>query len=172
MANENYRMYNKKVEFLKPLQKGHKCTICKLLLRAPLQTDCGHRFCLQCFYINCGSEVCPEDNIDLTWKTVHSDKFCENEIKALEVYCQNRQRCGWTGTYESLQVCVSFTRDALIEVKKPGMTANVFYSWIIMSWIIMVVIESQHRKWTVGPLGSTTRHHYAVYWLRTARSVF
>ena len=101
-------MYDKKVEFLKPLQDRHKCTLCKLLLQAPLQTDCGHRFCLKCFYTYCGSKVCPEDNAELTWKNVHKDKFCENEIKALEVFCQNRQRCSWTGTLESLQVCVRF----------------------------------------------------------------
>ena len=119
MANESNRTHDKKVEFLKPLQDGHKCTLCRLLLRAPLQTDCGHRFCLQCFYTFCGFEVCPEDNTDLTWKNVHKDKFCENEIKALEVFCQNRQNCGWTGTLESLQVCVSFCRDSLIhKVKK------------------------------------------------------
>ena len=106
MANE--RKYERKVEFLKPLQKGHKCTICKLLLRAPLQTDCGHRFCLQCFYAYCGSGVCPEDNIVLTMGNAHPDRFCENEIKALEVFCQNKQHCSWTGTLASLEVGVSF----------------------------------------------------------------
>ena len=35
-------------EFVDPLQEKHSCPVCKLALRDPVQTPCGHRFCRTC----------------------------------------------------------------------------------------------------------------------------
>ncbi len=35
--------------FVLPVQDDHKCPVCHLVLRDPLQTDCGHRICSSCF---------------------------------------------------------------------------------------------------------------------------
>jgi hypothetical protein len=35
-------------EFDPPLDKKHECPVCHLALRDPVQTACGHRFCIIC----------------------------------------------------------------------------------------------------------------------------
>ena len=35
-------------DFDPPLEKKYECPICLLGLREPVQTNCGHRFCIAC----------------------------------------------------------------------------------------------------------------------------
>ena len=34
--------------FEPPVQSDHECPICKMCLRDPVQTECGHHFCKSC----------------------------------------------------------------------------------------------------------------------------
>ena len=45
-GNPEHGGYN--IEFLKALDKRLTCPICKLALRIPFQTECGHRYCEVC----------------------------------------------------------------------------------------------------------------------------
>ena len=38
----------KHIEFVKTLQNEFKCGICESVLREPVQTTCGHRYCEDC----------------------------------------------------------------------------------------------------------------------------
>lgn len=35
-------------EFVKEIDEDWQCGICQLPMREPIQTKCGHRFCIQC----------------------------------------------------------------------------------------------------------------------------
>ena len=37
-----------RVDFVHPLEPRHICGICKLVVKSPMQTDCGHIFCNDC----------------------------------------------------------------------------------------------------------------------------
>lgn len=47
-GNPEHGGYN--IEFVKalPLNARLTCPICKLVLRSPFQTECGHRYCESC----------------------------------------------------------------------------------------------------------------------------
>ena len=45
-ANESLGGYDE--EFVKAVEDDLQCAICKLPLKDPMQTKCGHRFCRQC----------------------------------------------------------------------------------------------------------------------------
>ena len=36
------------IEFVEHIDTRLKCPICKLVLRCPYQTECGHRYCEDC----------------------------------------------------------------------------------------------------------------------------
>ena len=37
-----------KADFVNPLEPRHVCGLCQLVVRLPMQTDCGHIFCSVC----------------------------------------------------------------------------------------------------------------------------
>ena len=54
----------KNADFVSELQKRHECPLCLLVLRYPLQTECGHLFCKECLdpIFQSANSRCPVDN--------------------------------------------------------------------------------------------------------------
>ena len=53
-----------KADFVNPLESRHVCGLCELVIRLPMQTDCGHIFCNDCLQeaMNSGEKMlCPID---------------------------------------------------------------------------------------------------------------
>ena len=48
MAAKNNELDCSHIKFVQPLEDGYICKTCKLVLRQPMQTKCGHRFCKTC----------------------------------------------------------------------------------------------------------------------------
>ena len=48
MAAKNNELDRTNIKFLQPLENRYICNRCKLVLRQPMQTECGHRFCKTC----------------------------------------------------------------------------------------------------------------------------
>ncbi|XP_078478124.1 TNF receptor-associated factor 2-like isoform X1 [Lampetra fluviatilis] len=86
----------------------HLCCHCRLLLRTPVQTQCGHRYCQACLaqlvrqrHMTCAK--CTDENVfdphlsilDNT-KAFH-DRAAQREIDCLSARCVN-EGCPWTGT--------------------------------------------------------------------------
>ncbi|XP_032835409.2 TNF receptor-associated factor 2-like isoform X1 [Petromyzon marinus] len=86
----------------------HLCCHCCLLLRTPVQTQCGHRYCQACLaqlvrqrHVTCAK--CTDENVfdphlsilDDT-KAFH-DRAAQREIDCLSARCIN-EGCPWTGT--------------------------------------------------------------------------
>ncbi|XP_046863268.1 TNF receptor-associated factor 5-like, partial [Xenia sp. Carnegie-2017] len=92
------------IEFLQDLDTRLKCSICKLPLRNPHQTSCGHRFCESCIknVIENGDQKCPEDGTVLTLEDIFPDTFCNREILDQHCYCRNKSLgCKWTGMFRA-----------------------------------------------------------------------
>lgn len=92
-----------------------KCNICKQLLRDPVQSYCGHRFCSDCFVfiISCTTEriICPacqelDDDATsefsyLTEKTKFPDNAMKREMYGLRVCCMySVTGCKWIGVFK------------------------------------------------------------------------
>lgn len=53
-----------KADFINPLESRHVCGLCELVIRLPMQTDCGHIFCNDCLQeaMSSGEKMlCPID---------------------------------------------------------------------------------------------------------------
>ncbi|XP_077986163.1 TNF receptor-associated factor 2-like [Glandiceps talaboti] len=84
------------------------CTHCKMLLKEPLQSYCGHRFCRKCtdemfsFQPKYNCPVCyPEDPSEeniLTSKTMFPDRAIQREMNNLNTKCINGM-CKWKGKF-------------------------------------------------------------------------
>ncbi|KAL7668837.1 hypothetical protein ACOME3_009521 [Neoechinorhynchus agilis] len=82
------------------------CPICFELMKQPIQTSCGHRFCRECYERsnsdrNFRTRRCPLDNTN-TYK-VFNDVAFEREIKSLLVNCIADEDCKWKGEYRELE---------------------------------------------------------------------
>lgn len=78
------------LEFVERSDK-HVCPVCLLVLREPMQTECGHRFCKACItkWLRESSARCPIDNQALSINQLFPDNFAKREILALSVKCPN-----------------------------------------------------------------------------------
>ena len=53
-----------KADFINPLEPWHVCGLCELVIRSPMQADCGHIFCNDCLKEAMSSRegmLCPVD---------------------------------------------------------------------------------------------------------------
>ncbi|XP_046855620.1 TNF receptor-associated factor 3-like isoform X2 [Xenia sp. Carnegie-2017] len=91
------------------------CTRCHLLLVNPMQTICGHLFCLSCINIILGDPdpKCPEDQEKLSRNDVFPDAFTKRELKSIRLHCPSEQ-CKWFGSYEELEGHYQVCEHALI----------------------------------------------------------
>ncbi|XP_059060070.1 TNF receptor-associated factor 6 [Achroia grisella] len=71
----------------------HECPICCHWLRDPVQTSCGHRFCIDCIvpWIK-NSGYCPLDNDKLGMENIFPDNFVKREILNLTLSCPNSSK--------------------------------------------------------------------------------
>eukprot|EP00117_Sycon_ciliatum_P045282 scpid97252/ scgid4552/ TNF receptor-associated factor family protein DDB_G0273433/DDB_G0273509 len=69
-AKDGPPLYGYDVQTVSPLPEHYQwqCPICLLVLRDPVQIDCGHRFCGSCIkrVIDSGNEICPVDHEPVT----------------------------------------------------------------------------------------------------------
>ncbi|XP_065659975.1 TNF receptor-associated factor 6-A-like [Hydra vulgaris] len=96
--------------FINELLNEHECPVCKMALRKPIQTLCGHRLCLSCAEEmrkrNKGVLICPLDNSILDSSKIFPDTAIERVIMQLKVKCNNFSNgCEWTGELKILNVC-------------------------------------------------------------------
>ncbi|XP_065660056.1 TNF receptor-associated factor 3-like isoform X3 [Hydra vulgaris] len=99
LNEENFGGYD--ANFIDELLNEHECPVCKMALREPIQTQCGHRLCLSCAEEmrkrNKGVLICPLDNSILDSSKIFPDLAIERVIMQLKVKCRNFSNgCGWT----------------------------------------------------------------------------
>ncbi|XP_065660073.1 TNF receptor-associated factor 5-like isoform X3 [Hydra vulgaris] len=105
LNQENFGGYD--AYFISELLDEHECPVCKMALRKPIQTKCGHRLCLSCAEEmrkrNKGVLICPLDNSILDSSEIFSDAAIERVIMQLKVKCSNfSSGCEWTGELKIL----------------------------------------------------------------------
>ncbi|XP_065660059.1 TNF receptor-associated factor 3-like [Hydra vulgaris] len=93
--------------FINEILDEHECPVCKMALREPVQTQCGHRLCLSCAEEmrkrNNGVLTCPLDNSILDSSKIFPDIAIERVIMQLKVKCSNfANDCEWTGELKTL----------------------------------------------------------------------
>lgn len=85
-------------EFVTLKDDKYDCPICLLILRDPVQTPCGHRFCHKCIYrwlSESGENRCPVDNTSVIREQLFPDNFAKREILNLQVKCpKSKEGCG------------------------------------------------------------------------------
>lgn len=84
-------------EFVNLKDDKYDCPICLLILRDPVQTPCGHRFCHKCIHrwlSESGEQRCPVDNTTVIRDQVFPDNFAKREILSLQVKCpKSKEGC-------------------------------------------------------------------------------
>lgn len=85
-------------EFVNLKDDKYDCPICLLVLRDPVQTPCGHRFCHKCIHrwlSESGEARCPVDNTSVIREQLFPDNFAKREILSLQVKCpKSKEGCG------------------------------------------------------------------------------
>lgn len=83
--------------FIEELPEDLKCPICLQLLKDPVQTTCGHRFCAQCIS-HVYNLLCPIDRTELKRENIFPDNAVKMAINKLRVRCPyHKQGCKWEG---------------------------------------------------------------------------
>ncbi|XP_072331854.1 TNF receptor-associated factor 2-like [Scyliorhinus torazame] len=93
-------------------ERKYYCGACERLMRDPVQTECGHRFCQRCYgmllkeSMTCPSclkenEIVENGSVALLQKCF-KDRAIEKEILNLQVFCHN-QGCTWSGPLRELE---------------------------------------------------------------------
>lgn len=72
----------------------YDCPICLYVLRDPMQTKCGHRFCKKCIekWIRESESRCPVDNQRLNQSDLFPDNYAKREVLNLNVKCPNYKK--------------------------------------------------------------------------------
>lgn len=84
----------------------YDCPICLFVLREPLQTKCGHRFCKRCIekWLSESDPRCPVDNQRLSKGELFPDNYAKREILNLTVKCPNYKKgCDLVVTLSDVQ---------------------------------------------------------------------
>ncbi|XP_077986432.1 TNF receptor-associated factor 2-like [Glandiceps talaboti] len=109
--------YSKEI-FLSAPEVKFLCTSCHLILKDPVQTYCGHRYCRSCIddmLSQPGHHVCVECGEDdddpeslITTSQIFPDKAIQRELRSVTVKCIN-DGCDWEGHFKDyedhVQVC-------------------------------------------------------------------
>ncbi|XP_043534270.1 TNF receptor-associated factor 2-like isoform X2 [Chiloscyllium plagiosum] len=117
------------------------CGACEHLMRDPVQTECGHRFCLECHWALLKESMpCPsclrdngmvENGSCATLEKCFRDRAIAKEILNLQVYCRN-EGCDWSGPLRELEVsgadlhqhklsCIQQHLDYMLEAFRQGL---------------------------------------------------
>ena len=91
------------IEFVDVLPDELKCSICLLVFKDPILTDCGHHFCQACIApVSSRNARCPLCNEE-GFRTF-PDKSTTRKIKSLQIKCKKRvEGCEWVGEYGRLE---------------------------------------------------------------------
>ena len=98
------------IEFVDALPDELKCSICLLVFKDPILTDCGHHFCQACIAPVASRWLvsrwltprCPKCNEE-GFRTF-PDKSTVSKIKSLKIKCKKRvEGCEWVGEYGRLE---------------------------------------------------------------------
>eukprot|EP00794_Sanderia_malayensis_P014087 gene14087-15559_t len=115
--------------FINQLKSSLKCSYCKLALRDPLQTECGHRLCTGCYNKlfrengSTGEIKCPADGSIVPRNQVYPDRFVKREIQNLDLYCKYRDSgCEWMGILKNYEDHMKHCRYEDIECTNDGCT--------------------------------------------------
>ncbi|XP_068735296.1 TNF receptor-associated factor 2-like [Montipora capricornis] len=76
------------------------CPFCNHVLREPVQTNCGHRYCRACVQELLRSPLskCLLDNEEIKREEIFEDKYAQREVLSLQVQCTNHvDGCQWRG---------------------------------------------------------------------------
>ena len=99
--------YNNKFVDEKKSSK-YTCPVCKLVLRDPQQTRCGHLICESCLQQlkdKGNNFTCPTCHVDLTGN-FFPDNHINRKVKSLQVYCNNKDDaygCQWKGDLKDIE---------------------------------------------------------------------
>ena len=91
------------IEFVDALPDELKCSICLLVFKDPILTDCGHLFCQACIAPvlsrNARCPLCNEEGF-----RTFPDKRTIRKIRSLKIKCKKRvEGCEWVGEYGRLE---------------------------------------------------------------------
>ncbi|PFX25740.1 TNF receptor-associated factor 6-B [Stylophora pistillata] len=89
-------------DFDPPLEKKHKCSICHLGLREPVQTECGHRLCRKCLE-PLMSLTGVDTNFSTYYSQVASDTLEDHSHKCLFFCVECEHNCGVQPERKNLQ---------------------------------------------------------------------
>ncbi|XP_065054907.1 TNF receptor-associated factor 3-like isoform X1 [Rhopilema esculentum] len=96
--------------YVEPLNSRYQCPACTYALRDPLQTECGHRLCKDCYgdlKKKCGSAgniICPVDQSIILPNQVFPDTYAKREVLNIPVFCNYRENgCQWKGTIRDFE---------------------------------------------------------------------
>ena len=90
--------------FVIKLDEKFTCIFCKLIIRKPMQSFCGHRMCELCYQHEATAEtICPacmaeeslNENSNL--EQVFKDRAIAREMAKLDVICEESPECDWAG---------------------------------------------------------------------------
>ncbi|KAL4225683.1 TNF receptor-associated factor 6 [Mactra antiquata] len=104
------------------------CPICLLVLREPMQTECGHRFCRGCIlkWLRESKSICPIDNQPLDERQLFKDNWARREILGLSVKCPNHEKgCDQITTLNQLKSHLELCLYSLTSC--PNRCANILY---------------------------------------------
>ncbi|KAL3872157.1 hypothetical protein ACJMK2_040104 [Sinanodonta woodiana] len=93
--------------------KKFLCNLCQRILREPIQSFCGHRFCKRCIeiVISNGLQMCPqckqegvveEEHSVLKADKLYPDNALKREMSQIKVRCVN-PGCSWQGIFKEFE---------------------------------------------------------------------
>jgi len=95
------------VPFLSDVDPRFMCPICLLVLKDPMQTACGHRFCDSCIrrvYVTNNVLTCPVDKQYSRVNQMFQDVAINREILSLHIRCpKTDDGCPWNGELRDLE---------------------------------------------------------------------
>ncbi|XP_074643609.1 TNF receptor-associated factor 6-like [Tubulanus polymorphus] len=103
-ATSNVILSDDEIHFEPELDRKYSCPVCISVLKDPVQTRCGHRFCTSCIAGAVRRQDmirCPVDN---TWIHRENDVFLDTAVKreilSLVTLCSNTASgCSWKGEF-------------------------------------------------------------------------
>ncbi|XP_078350838.1 TNF receptor-associated factor 4-like [Oculina patagonica] len=128
ISNENPIQFGYEAEFVNVVDEDLICSICKLPLRMPKLTRCGHRFCKGCLdellRQNSGDQrfSCPQCRTGQSRvEDVFPDNATQRKVLSLVVKCPNKN-CKWTGELRSKEKHLGSCPEKVVECTSKNCT--------------------------------------------------
>lgn len=79
--------------FIGEIDKEYQCSICRLVLKEPMQSPCDHLFCNECIHLWLEvDDKCPEEDVLLNADDLKPPaKFISNLLDKLDIKCDFRK---------------------------------------------------------------------------------